>query len=401
MVAARLKDDCDYAVVAILDGVLHVENSASRCPPDSKIAESLNFLESMLRSQRLSVADVVFILCVKVSNVVEDVPIFLHSKIYGHDQPGILLPGPMHTTYSPEKNKKHSSAEAWEKRYDEIRLFTARTFSTKKTDTTWGSRHSRAVWRGRNPRYSDCSEDGTWARLEVVSLSLAHSALFDTRFTRKTEYDDVNVCIGRSSESPKEYQRHLKRLIYKYAPGTARVVPNLTEFLSRYRYVMHVPEKDGRIGPTLASLWALASVVILWESTCVDWYEPATRNGETHIVINADSAMRAVSLLVESDDFAQHLARRALELHENILNPGFVARYMAKAFNVYRMHFGFNTRDKGERGWLADLLKLSGLDLRRHSASADKGSDAQSASRQQRLEGDSSRRGPNRIFGFL
>lgn len=389
--------ECDYIVLAILNNELHMDASlygdSKPCGsyPSAKVNATLNYLHRVLSEPlaNLIVPDVAFVLCIDpICPIFNDIPVFTHFKLHGHQQRGILLPGLSHFIHEDackvargNMNRKGeqdlvANAVSLPMQHKTLRAATSRTISiskpaptaasNKSTHIPWSTRHSRTAWRGRMAQNFDCSNYGTWAQLEAVSLTLAHPKLFDARLTHPIEVAAgvLDTCLAKCSDTV-AYERYLRRVFLTHKIGTARPNAHLHSILSRFRYVFDLPGGLGCPDSLSSSLWELSSVVVKWDSNCVDWYEPATSNGETHVVVNIQTAKETMYLLIEHDRAAQHLARRAFELHEHILCPPFVTQYVQEALHRYFDHFGFGALLQRNVS-LAALLAKNGLNMAKH-----------------------------------
>lgn len=394
-VVAANATECGHIVLAVLNNELHMDasqygdNMPCGSHPPAKLNATLNYLRFVLSASftNMSMPDVAFVLCIdRKGPLLDDIPVFTHFKLHGHQQRGILLPGPLHFVgeydYKVTRRKIKREVEhnlvpnvmLWPVRHAKHRAATSGTYSismpagragsSESMHVPWLTRHSRTAWRGRMARNLNCLDNGTWAQLEAVSLTLAHPTLFDARLTRPIDAPAgfLDTCLAKISDNV-AYERYLTRIFLTHQTGTARPNTHVRSILSRFRYVFDLPGGLGCPDSLSSSLWGLSSVVVKWDSTCVDWYEPATSNGETHVVVNIRTAKKTVQLLTEHDIAAQYLARRAFELHERILSPAFVTHYVREALHRYCGHFGFGALLQRNVS-LAELLAKNGLNMR-------------------------------------
>ena len=97
----------------------------------------------------------------------------------------------------------------------------AGAFAAAPPGSEWDARSGRLFWRGKLDPKFNCDDDGTWARLSAVALTLAHPALFDARMTRKAKAAREEACLRRARDDASAYARHLRRVVAKKS-GTAR-----------------------------------------------------------------------------------------------------------------------------------------------------------------------------------
>mmetsp|Transcript_21217 Transcript_21217/g.68460 ORF Transcript_21217/g.68460 Transcript_21217/m.68460 type:complete len:220 (+) Transcript_21217:959-1618(+) len=112
------------------------------------------------------------------------------------------------------------------------------------------------------------------------------------------------------------------------------------ENYSSFEYVLNLPGKtSGSYSRNLNHLWALGSVVLLWDSPVVEFYYPALRAGETHVAVDYDTAVAEVEALARDPARRKKLAEAAVRVHEEFLCPRCIAREMLAVFEDLRTYF--------------------------------------------------------------
>ena len=262
-----------------------------------------------------------------------------------------------------EKLRDASSDPAWRAPSGRNLFKTINDPSAKGTN--WNSRRSRAFWRGRLPASDvDCEDFASWTRVEAVALTLAVPDLVDARLTHKLpaslSQDEAYAACDARIRADTQHTRHLRRVLEKDS-GTARAQTRSLGTYMGSKYALLLPEQGGCEDENAASVWGLGASVLKWDTTCVEWYEPTCKSGETHLGVNVRTLARVADLLGRNDATAQYLARQARELHARYFCPNCVAQHWAKALRAYRSRFGLDQLTQPKQ--LETLLLKSGLDL--------------------------------------
>ena len=139
---------------------------------------------------------------------------------------------------------------------------------------------------------------------------------------------------------------------------------------SRWRSALHLPGAfTGSYSRNLNKLWALGSVVLLWDAPYVEFYSPALAHGSTHLAVDACSAAATLRALDARPEAAARLAANAKRVFEDLLCARCLARYLAEVLGAFRRHFDLGRaldaglRDGAAAKFLRDRTNCSDLDL--------------------------------------
>ncbi len=90
------------------------------------------------------------------------------------------------------------------------------------------------------------------------------------------------------------------------------------------------------------TLWALRSVVLLWETPAVEWYYPGLTAGATHAVVNRSTAVGVVERLLSDPDLVAALSRSAKKVQSELLCADCIADHINYVANLTRerMNYG-------------------------------------------------------------
>lgn len=366
---------CNYVVVAILQGELHVDTSRygrdKRCglTPGESVVTGLAFLAALGRDQQLD--DALFVLCTDPDGppLTLDVPVLTFAKPFGHQQPGILAPAPDDVTRrkglhahkadatTPHADRVVASVDAWSQAHREH----------SEQTPSWDQRQPRVAWRGRVGSDFTCLDLEAWARVEVATLTLESPQIFDARLTKKLDSDTPTIerCMEKVHATYPKHMRFFRRVLSKDV-GTARSTPHLYANLQNYRFLYMLPDTRGCPDSDATAVWGLGAAILIWDAPCVKWYEPATQPGHTHLVVNFNVAKPVVTVLKTQDEAAQTLARRAAQFYARVLCPDCVKRYWADLIRRYRSHFRFDSEDVA-----ALVAQTAGLHLVKYEAKGD------------------------------
>merc|ERR1712216_687453 len=147
--------------------------------------------------------------------------------------------------------------------------------------------------RGRIAKPLDCRDDGQWARLQAVALSMSKPDAYDVRMEHEVKKIDQRACLDRAPRSP-TIIRFLRR-IFKIGAGTSRAAP-LLKWVADYRYVLQIQKSGGCSDAAQdAVLWGVGTVVVKWERQCVRWYDAAQKHAATHLDVNVRTSTELLS----------------------------------------------------------------------------------------------------------
>ncbi|KAH8075062.1 glycosyl transferase [Aureococcus anophagefferens] len=323
--------DCGAILACVFGRALEVDasNFGKDAPcgvvPPPSLLRSLEFLSALLEapfSRDVAFPDAAcFVIAGEplrastVPEALDRVPVLAHAK--ADDRRGIWCPGRRRSpairdaAAAAAPAGAHAQARAGAAppaaaRRAEPRDLDAAAFAAAPPGSEWDARSGRLFWRGKLDPKFNCDDDGTWARLSAVALTLAHPALFDARMTRKARAAREEACLRRARDDASAYARHLRRVVAKRS-GTARPrVANLGR-----------PDDDD------AALFAAGAAVLRWDADCRSWFHAALANGRTHLAVDVRTAAKVADLLVQNDAAAQFLARgaRGLLCRNQIFNP--------------------------------------------------------------------------------
>ena len=242
----------------------------------------------------------------------------------------------------------------------------------------WGAAHSslkarfavgdarsrkKVWWRGRIAKPLDCSDDGQWARLQAVALSMYKPYSYDVRMEHEVKKIDQRVCLDRAPRSP-TIIRFLRR-IFKIGAGTSRAAP-LLKWVADYRYVLQIQKSGGCSDAAQdAVLWGVGAVVVKWERSCVRWYDAAAKHAATHLDVNVRTASPMADQLQKHDKTASLLARNARLFYDQVLTPEMASKRWADVLS------GFNARFNGGGSVRAAVSTFARFDSDRPWAAFD------------------------------
>ena len=93
--------------------------------------------------------------------------------------------------------------------------------------------------------------------------------------------------------------------------------------------------------------------MLFWDTSVVEWYYPALRDGATHVVVNRSTAIDHVERLIRDDALAERLAEAARRIDREHLCPDCIARHLFRVVDALRARF--------YRGVLDDMETLGRL----------------------------------------
>ena len=102
---------------------------------------------------------------------------------------------------------------------DRVRRWGAAHSALKARFAVGDARSRKKVWwRGRIAKPLDCRDDGQWARLQAVALSMSKPDAYDVRMEHEVKKIDQRACLDRAPRSP-TIIRFLRRI---FKIGAAR-----------------------------------------------------------------------------------------------------------------------------------------------------------------------------------
>ena len=238
---------CEAVLFCVVDGQVHVdsENHGPSKPcgraPATALTKSLEFL-SIALSTYTGEACAVLYAPEDVRDTTEEpfsIPFITHAR--SRSARGILAPGPGDEILefdTPVRGERHipSKQKMGVSNADRVRRWGAAHSSLKARFAVGDARSRKKVWwRGRIAKPLDCRDDGQWARLQAVALSMSKPYSYDVRMEHEVKKIDQRVCLDRAPRSP-TIIRFLRR-IFKIGAGTSRAAP-LLKWVADYRYVL-------------------------------------------------------------------------------------------------------------------------------------------------------------------
>ena len=190
-------------------------------------------------------------------------------------------------------------------------------------------RRPQVFWRGSVDNHKgDCDRDaGNYARLAAIALTVRRPDLFNVKATQVFQPRNTTTfpCSAMPYDGTMASMSHRHHLLDKHHHSKNKHSHYddrwwKPENYSEFAFVLNLPGKtSGSYSRNLNHLWALGSVVFLWNSPVVEWYYPALETSKTHVAINYTNAIDAVAHLVEDVALQRRLARAALQVHRTFL----------------------------------------------------------------------------------
>eukprot|EP00635_Sarcinochrysidales_sp_CCMP3193_P000316 CAMPEP_0118912522 /NCGR_PEP_ID=MMETSP1166-20130328/13725_1 /TAXON_ID=1104430 /ORGANISM="Chrysoreinhardia sp, Strain CCMP3193" /LENGTH=957 /DNA_ID=CAMNT_0006852041 /DNA_START=17 /DNA_END=2887 /DNA_ORIENTATION=+ len=263
------------------------------------------------------------------------VPSLSIAKMEGYEQPSILI---------PNMYFGNSDLDTWSK---EIKLF-QQVAETRNFD----DRRPAVFWRGgiRRNDGDSCDEDvGNYARLAAASLSLADPMVFDIKCVdsdHKSSSSSICHKLHKARlpcEKERDYDARMRSAV-AYPEAIIGEYVHREDF-SKFQFLLNLPGSlRGSYSRNLNHLWALDSVVLLWNESgandkVVEWYYPALKDNVTHVDIDKDSAVAKVREIRRDPRHLKSLRAEARKIHERYLAPEALTRYFLRAFQLLRGTF--------------------------------------------------------------
>jgi len=268
-------------------------------------------------------------------------PMFLISKKFGFNMPGLLFPNPFFgnvTNWDIERSL-----------YDE--------YSDRNA---FKKRKARALWRGSIECFKNCAKDmGIWQRWGALVQSWKHPDLLDAKATPKHNealsirnvshidcepsglvvYPDMVAAYKELQKFPSAFQdSHLDH--HKYV---------------EYQFLLNLAgSQGGGYSRNLNHIWSLGSVVVLWDAHFTEWYFPALHDGETHITGDYNNVIDTLKSVRRDPVMVEKLRTNARQIFETFISGEGLSNYVAAAFKKLREKFHNVTKV------LDDHLELNG-----------------------------------------
>ena len=93
-------------------------------------------------------------------------------------------------------------------------------------------------------------------------------------------------------------------------------------------------QTSGSYSRNLNHLWAVGSIVLLWDAKIVEWYYAALQAGITHLSVNASTAARVIDDLDPTT--IERLIEGAKKVQERLVCPDCIAHYLRRVVDAIR-----------------------------------------------------------------
>ena len=150
---------------------------------------------------------------------------------------------------------------------------------------------------------------------------------------------------ARLSNSDASVRKASSTFVEAFADVSRTVTPSSSPFsraswedFGRYAYQLNLPGSvSGSYSRNLNHLWAVGSVVALWDAAYVEFYYPALKEGETHLGLSRADAIDV--LQKQTPETRRQLIEQAKRVNEELLCPQCLANYWRLVVHKMRDRF--------------------------------------------------------------
>lgn len=212
-----------------------------------------------------------------------------------------------------------------------------KVFERYRIENNWEQRNPRVFWRGSVGERRDCEGFGNFVRLQAMSLTACQPHYFDVKCLRG--------CGNRTSLT------FACDTLYPADPDVAFainhrldtfVTSNFTRPTSytQYQFLLNLPGRtQGSYSRNLNHLWAMGSVILLWDSPYIEWYYAALRSGKTHFTVNKSTILPVVMRIREDPELVKKLIQFSLEVDRHLVCSKCQAKYLADVVHLMHSYF--------------------------------------------------------------
>jgi len=153
--------------------------------------------------------------------------------------------------------------------------------------------------------------------------------LFDIRCVRCTPRNDTKYPCDRY-----RYDADLNDALQNLNAIKGEYVEH-TSFV-QFKHVINLPgSTSGSYSRNLNTLWALGSIVFLWQSSHVEWYYPGLIEGITHLTVNKSNAIEILQTLGRNPQHIRRLLRGAQFVTETYMCADCLATFLRDTISAF------------------------------------------------------------------